>query len=89
MTSVSPSAPPSRAPAAISTTSGTLGLSLAQRGSPHAVAASTRDVASAEWANMRERSSTLGQLTFTSSATMHDPGPPSATARATSSAARA
>ena len=33
-----------------------------------------RDVASAEWANMRERSSTLGQLTFTSSATITTPG---------------
>ena len=40
-TSVSPSAPPSTAPAAISTRSGTFGLSLAQRGSPHAVAART------------------------------------------------
>ena len=36
------------APAAISTTSGTFGLSLAQRGNRHAVAAITRDVASAE-----------------------------------------
>ena len=41
LTRVSPSAPPSRAPAAISTMSGTFGLSLAQRGRPHAVAAST------------------------------------------------
>ena len=74
-TSVSPSAPPSTAPVAISTRSGTFGLSLAQRGSPHAVASSTRAVASAEWANMRERSSTLGQLTLISSAPMHEPAP--------------
>ena len=56
--------------------SGTFGLSLAQRGSPHAVAAS--DLApspSAEWANIRERSSTLGQLTLTSTATMARPAP--------------
>ena len=68
--------------------SGTLGLSLAHRGSPQAVAATTRDVASAEWANMRDRSSTLGQLTFTSSAAMHAPVAVAAAA-ATSSAARA
>ena len=86
-TSVSPSAPPSSAPVAISTTSGTLGLSLAQRGRPHLVAAMTRAVASAEWANMRDRSSTFGQLTLTSSAAMQRPGSVFAAA-ATSSAAR-
>ena len=73
---------------AISTTSGTLGLSLAHRCRPHAVAVMTRAVASAEWANMRERSSTLGQLTLTSTATMHAPAGVAAAA-ATSSAARA
>ena len=86
-TKVRPSAPPCTAPVAISTMSGTLGLSLAQRGRPHSVAASTRAVASAEWANMRERSSTLGQLTFTSSATMQAPSSDAA-AVATASAAR-
>ena len=35
-----------------------------------------RAVASAEWANIRERSSTLGQLTLTSSATMQRAAPP-------------
>ncbi len=49
----------------------------------------TLDVASAEWANIRDRSSTLGQLTFTSSATMQEPAPVPAAAVATSSAARA
>ena len=88
LTRVNPSAPPSTAPAAISTRSGTFGLSLAQRGNPQAVAARTRAVASAEWANMRERSSTFGQLTLTSSASMHEPGPVDAAA-ATSSAALA
>ena len=87
-TRVSPSAPPATAPWAISTTSGTLGLSLAQRGTPHAVASRTRAVAAAEWANIRERSSTLGQLTLTSSAMMHEPAPDEA-ATATSSAALA
>ncbi len=86
-TSVSPSAPPSSAPVAISTTSGTLGLSLAQRGRPHLVAAMTRAVASAEWANTRDRSSTLGQLTLTSSAAIQRPGSVFAAAT-TSSAAR-
>ena len=69
-TRVSPSAPAPSAAPAISTTSGTFGLSLAHRGRPHAVAATTRAVASAEWANIRDRSSTLGQLTLTSSAAM-------------------
>ena len=87
-TRVNPSAPPSTAPVAISTTSGTFGLSLAQRGTPQAVASRTRAVASAEWANMRERSSTFGQLTLTSSASMHEPAGEAAAA-ATSSAARA
>ena len=87
-TSVNPSAPPSTAPDAISTRSGTLGLSLAQRGSPQAVTAMTLAVASAEWANMRDRSSTLGQLTLTSIAAMQAPAPDAA-APATVSAALA
>ena len=38
----------------------------------------TSAVADSEWANMRERSSTLGQLTLTSTATRADPGPDTA-----------
>ena len=37
------------------------------------MASSTRAVASAECANMRDRSSTLGQLTLISTASMHEP----------------
>ncbi len=70
LTNVTASAPPRRAASAISTRSVTFGLSLAQRGRPHpAVAATASSVALAEWANMRRRSSTFGQLTFTSTAT--------------------
>ena len=50
------------------------------------MAVMTRAVASAEWANMRDRSSTLGQLTLTSTAAIQAPAAVVATA-ATSSAA--
>ena len=86
LTNVSASAPPASAPEAISTMSGTFGLSLAHRGKPQAVAAITRAVASAEWANMRDRSSTLGQLTLTSSATMQLPAAVEAAAAVLSAA---
>src|SRR2546429_6712924 len=67
--SVSASAPAPRAAPAISTRSVTFGLSLAQRGRRQAAAAATASaVADAEWANIRRRYSTLGQLTFTSTA---------------------
>ena len=69
------SAPAPSAAPAISTRSEVLGLSLAHRARPAAPAASTASaVAVAEWANMRERSSRLGQLTLTSTATT--PGAP-------------
>ena len=84
LTSVRASAPAPRAAPAISPRSATLGLSLAQRGSPHAAAATASAVAVGEWANMRERSSTLGQLTLTSTATT---GPGDRTASASSAAA--
>ena len=70
---VTASAPASVAAAAISVRSVTLGLSLAHSGrlpsSPCLAAATTSAVAVAEWANMRRRSSTLGQLTLHSTAT--------------------
>src|SRR6202034_645115 len=53
-TNVSPSAPAPRAAPAISQTSGTLGLSLAHRGSPHSDAATASAVAAGWWANMRD-----------------------------------
>jgi hypothetical protein len=46
---------------------------LTQRGCPHSAADTASAVAVAEWANMRERSSTLGQLTLTSTATTGAP----------------
>ena len=49
----------------------------------------TRAVASAEWANMRDRSSTLGQLTLTSSAAMQRAGAPCSPPRRPAPAARA
>ena len=64
------SAPPRTAASTMGTRSPTFGLSLAQRGRPHpSVTAIAASVASGEWANMPERSSTLGQLRFTSTAT--------------------
>ena len=49
--------------------SGVFGLNFTHSGNPHAAEAETAwAVASAEWANMRPRSSTFGQLTLTSTA---------------------
>ena len=77
-TNVSASAPADRAAAPISVRSVTLGLSLAQRGRRQAALAATASaVADAEWANMRRRSSRLGQLTFTSTATTSGGAPAS------------
>ena len=70
LTSVTASAPPSRAAAAISGSSGVVGLSLAHRGRRQpAVASIAARVAAAEWANMCRRSSRLGQERLTSTAT--------------------
>ena len=78
LTSARASAPADRAALAISVTSVTLGLSLAQRGRLQAALAATASaVAVAEWANMRRRSSRLGQLTFTSTATTSGGAPAS------------
>ena len=80
---VTASAPAARAAPATSATSATVGLSLAQRGSAgqdSPTAATTAAVAAGEWANIRRRSSTFGQLTLTSRAAM--PGTPASTAAA-------
>jgi len=70
LTSVTASAPPSRAAAATSGSSGVVGLSFAHRGRRQpAVASITDRVAVVEWANMCRRSSRLGQERFTSTAT--------------------
>ena len=54
----------------MSARSATFGLSLAQRGRPHAaVAAIASSVAAAEWANMSARDSRFGHDRFTSTAT--------------------
>ena len=71
LTSVTASAPASRAAPATSARSATVGLSLAHRGRPgqcSPTAVTTSAVAVGEWANIRRRSSTLGQLTLTSNA---------------------
>lgn len=90
--SVRPSAPASRAAPAIAVRSETLGLSLAQRASPlpcnpSAAAATAAVTPAQEWANMRRRSSTLGQLTLASTA-MTAPARPSPRAAASALAAR-
>ncbi len=75
------SAPASSAAPATSTMSGVFGLNFTHSGNRHAAAAVTAcAVARAEWANMRPRSSRLGQLTFTSTAMT--PGAPSSIAAA-------
>jgi len=81
LTSTSVSAPASSAAPAMETMSDTLGLNFTHNGNPHAVDAATAwAVACAEWANIRLRSSRLGQLTLTSTATT--PGAPASIAAA-------
>ena len=71
LTSVTASAPAARTAPAISAMSVTFGLSFAHRGRRHsAVAAIASPARAGSWANMRRRSSTLGQLRLTSTATI-------------------
>jgi hypothetical protein len=83
LTSVTASAPAAWAAPATSTRLGALGLSLAQRGRPHAsVAAMTSAVAEGEWAKRSRPASVLGHDRLTSTATTP------AAASASNSAAR-
>ena len=71
LTRVRASAPPSTAAWAISTISVEFGLNFAHRGRlTLSVAASTERVIEAEWEKIFPRSSTFGQDTFTSTATI-------------------
>ena len=71
LTSVTASAPAAAAASATSARSATFGLSLAQRGRPHAgaTAATTSAVAAGEWANMRRAVLEVGARQLTSTAT--------------------
>ena len=73
-TSTSAFAPASMAALATSMSSGVFGLSFTHRGTPASrAAATTSAVAWGEWANISRRLSRLGQLAFTSSATISAP----------------